>query len=77
MFKFILILFISEKNLTLQIEKQLKVPLSVTVEAETLQTLDKLREEVPRSRYVERALKQCFERELAARMAAGNASRKG
>ena len=65
MFKFIFLLFISEINLTLQIEKELKVPLSVTVDAETLETLDKLRDEVPRSRYVERALKQYFERELA------------
>ncbi len=62
MFKFIFLLFISEINLTLQIEKELKVPLSVTVDPETLETLDKLREEVPRSRYVERALKQCFEK---------------
>jgi hypothetical protein len=77
MFKFILLLFISEINLTLQIKKELKVPLSVTVDPETLETLDKLRDEVPRSRYVERTLKQCFERELAARMAAGVTSRKG
>ena len=65
MFKFILVLFIREINLTLQIEKELKVPLSVTVDPETMETLDRLRgDDIPRSRYVERALKQRFEREL-------------
>jgi hypothetical protein len=59
--------YLSEKyNLSLQIQqKGFKKPLSVTVDPKTVETLDSLRGEIPRSRYVEKALRQRFERETA------------